>query len=114
MPIYEYQCDHCGPFEARVPMADYARPADCPDCAAPARRVLLTPPRIAGMTAATRRAHEINERSADSPRRGAPARPAHAHAHPHRQVSQAGPGSCTTGRRGAKGFPGRRPWMISH
>ena len=110
MPLYEYQCDDCGPFEARAPMAECARSAACPKCSAPARRVLLTAPRIAGMSAHRREAHELNERSADSPKRGAP----HQFDRPDRQARQTGDGPRKPDRNGAKGFPGRRPWMISH
>ena len=109
MPIYEYWCDDCGPFEALAPMSKFSDPCDCPGCAMPAARVLLTAPKLSVMDNARRHAHETNERSADSPRKSA-----------H------GPGcGCCGGNGGkksgtlyrpdgAKSFPAKRPWMISH
>ncbi|KGB83071.1 FmdB family transcriptional regulator [Rhodovulum sp. NI22] len=111
MPIYEYWCDDCGPFTAMAPLARYAEPCDCPACAAPAPRVLMTAPKLSVVSSATRKAHETNERSADSPKKSA-----------H------GPGCscCSGGARakinpgtlyrpdGSKSFPKKRPWMISH
>lgn len=109
MPVYEYFCDTCGPFEALAPMARYSEPCDCPDCAAPAPRVMMTAPNLAVMSSSIRKAHETNERSADSPKR-----------------SGHGPGCscCSSGKKlgsktlhrpdGSKSFPTKRPWMISH
>ena len=84
-------------------------PCDCPQCASAAPRVLINAPRLAVMSGGSRRAHETNERSADSPER-----------------SSHGPrcACCCSfkGRlsktlhytNGAKSFPTKRPWMISH
>jgi putative FmdB family regulatory protein len=103
MPVYDYSCETCGAFTASRPMAEYREPRDCPGCGAPAARVLLTAPRLANMGNARRTAFQTNERAAHAPR--------HAAAHMH------GPGcGCAGSRasRGAKTFPGARPWMISH
>lgn len=109
MPVYEYECAHCGPFEALAPMSAFADPCNCPDCATPAPRVLLTAPGLAIMSTSTRTAHATNERAADTPKR-----------------SGHGPGcSCCSGATkkpsktlhrpdGSKSFPTKRPWMISH
>ncbi|MCI4662497.1 MAG: zinc ribbon domain-containing protein [Neomegalonema sp.] len=112
MPVYEYWCDDCGPFEAMASIARYADPQPCPSCAAQAARVMMTAPRLAVLSSEKRRAHETNERSADSPKR-----------------SGHGPGcSCCGGGNdakkgksgtlyrpdGSKSFPAKRPWMISH
>jgi putative FmdB family regulatory protein len=45
VPLYEYRCDQCGPFDRRrgIDEANVAPP--CPQCSEPARRV-YTPPRI--------------------------------------------------------------------
>jgi putative FmdB family regulatory protein len=108
MPMYDYDCDRCGPFTALRPMAEFEAPCACPHCEAMAPRVMLTAPAIATMPGARRHAAATNERSADTPGRS------HAHG--------AGCGCGAGSRRGrgvgepqaAKGFPSRRPWMISH
>lgn len=43
MPLYEYRCEQCGPFEQRRQSEDASRPLPCPRCSATARRV-YTPP----------------------------------------------------------------------
>ena len=110
MPLYEFWCETHGPFEAMRSMADFAEPCDCPDCGAPAARVLMTPPRLGAADRSRMRAHAVNERAADSPKK----------------LSTHGPGcACCSGagkkgratlRRpdGSKSFPSARPWMISH
>jgi putative FmdB family regulatory protein len=110
MPVYDYQCAGCGVFESIAPMAAFADPCACPACGQSARRVMVSVPRLSGMTADRRRAHETNERSADSPRRSA---------------HGPGCGCCGGGAKkanrktlirpdGSKSFPSKRPWMISH
>ena len=105
MPVYDYLCEHCGPFSAMRPMAAYAAPVPCA-CGSEAPRALLAPPAFAGMEAGARRAHATNERSAHAPKQ-----------------SRKHPASCgccrPAGKRvaeavGAKSFPAARPWMISH
>lgn len=110
MPLYEFWCEAHGLFEALRPMAAYAEPCACPDCGAAAPRVLATAPRLGAADRGTMKAHGINERAADSPKR----------------LSDHGPGcGCCSGgakpgrstlRRpdGSKSFPTARPWMISH
>jgi len=110
MPVYEYLCDACGPFEALETMARFAEPCDCPDCGILAPRVMLTAPNVSFVSSDMRKAHATNERSADSPK----------------TTKSHGPncGCCgggqklnsTTLRRpdGSKSFPTKRPWMISH
>jgi putative FmdB family regulatory protein len=110
MPVYEYKCTACGIFENMAPMQAFADPCDCPDCGQSAPRVLFSVPHISGLSSSTRRAHETNERSADSPKR----------------TSTHGPGCgcCSGGAKknsktlyrpdGSKSFPSKRPWMISH
>ncbi|MSQ75908.1 MAG: zinc ribbon domain-containing protein [Rhodoferax sp.] len=43
MPTYNYECSHCGGFEARQPMADYDRAAPCPACGTLSTRALSVP-----------------------------------------------------------------------
>lgn len=113
MPVYDYLCETCGPFAAMQPMDRYRDPCDCPECGAVAPRVLLTAPRLAMVDSATRTAHETNERSAHAPHLASH----HGHVHSHDHSHRAG-GSISkqlrTHDNGAKSFPGKRPWMISH
>ncbi len=116
MPLYDYVCEACGPFEALSPMERYAEPCDCPDCGTAAPRALLSAPRLAVMDGARRQAFETNERSRHAPHHSTKAaRNSTAGSH--------GPGcSCCAGVQqkgtktvdGAKTFPSKRPWMISH
>lgn len=111
MPVYEYACERCGGFAAARPMSQYREPQPCPGCGAPAPRALLTAPAFSAMPAAARVAHATNERSANAPRTSAETGKGHG----------AGCGCCSGGRSstvktpdGAKAFPDKRPWMISH
>jgi len=111
MPVYDFSCPDCGPFEALRAMAECTLPCDCPACGSSAPRVMLNVPNLAIMPSGRRHAHATNERSADSPRR-----------------SGHGPGcgccGSSAGKKvgsktltrpdGSKSFPSKRPWMISH
>lgn len=111
MPVYEYLCSACGPFTALRPMAEYQAPQPCPTCAAETKRAILTAPHFALMSSSKRKAHAVNERSAAEPRVGG----AGAKGHVHGPNCGCGPRTRTAGgEHAAKGFPGKRPWMISH
>lgn len=108
MPLYEYECSACGPFEATRPMAESSQPGACPTCGGRAPRAILTAPSFAGMPAASRTAFATNERSRHEPKR---------------VTGSHGPAcGCCSGKKskadrapnGAKSFPSQRPWMISH
>jgi putative FmdB family regulatory protein len=43
MPLYEYRCPLCGPFDLRRDVEQASAPLSCPTCAAPARRVYTAP-----------------------------------------------------------------------
>jgi putative FmdB family regulatory protein len=113
MPVYDYVCTQCGPFTDMRPMAECELPRACPQCDKDAPRAYLTVPYLATMSVERRRAHATNERSASAPRTLSSLKQAH------------GSGcSCCSGKSprsaapanpaGIKGFPGRRPWMVSH
>ncbi len=113
MPTYDYACPSCGGFDAFRPLSERNEPAACPDCATASPRVFVTAPRLALMDSGTRSAIGVNERARHEPKRsGDYARLKH----------PAGCGCCGTGRskatvtaaNGAKAFPSKRPWMISH
>lgn len=114
MPMYEYECSDCGAFTASRPMALYQEPAACPGCGQASPRALLSAPAFAGMSAVTRKAHAINERSAHAPKESGKIEP-------HKHSSSCGCGSKSIGASktvkapdGSKAFPSKRPWMISH
>ena len=43
MPLYEYNCDNCGEFEAWRTMAEYNAPVDCPECSQVAIKIFSAP-----------------------------------------------------------------------
>ncbi|WP_081805583.1 FmdB family zinc ribbon protein [Actibacterium mucosum] len=109
MPVYEYWCETCGPFEAIAPMSKFSDPCTCTTCGTEAPRVLLTAPKLAAMDSSRRHAFETNERSADSPKRSSHGP----------NCSCCGGGSKKPSKTlyradGSKSFPTKRPWMISH
>ena len=46
MPIYDFECDRCGPFSSMRPMAQCGDPLACPACGAQSPRAFLTAPAI--------------------------------------------------------------------
>ena len=38
MPLYEFRCPRCGPFDVRCDMRDAAATAPCPSCEGPGER----------------------------------------------------------------------------
>ena len=130
MPVYDYECESCGPFTFMRPMAQCDRPARCPQCGGKAPRAFLTAPYFA-MPAERRRAYAANEQSANAPYLASEVGDAHdagcscCVALPARTLARGksttksttksrAKGRTKTTRSGAKGFPGSRPWMISH
>ena len=112
MPVYDYACAECGPFTVMRPMAECDAPHPCPGCGGTAARAWLTAPRLGAMSSARRAAFAANERSADSPFVASAADRAHRAGCTCCASPSAGSGK--SGNGGAKGFPSRRPWMISH
>lgn len=115
MPLYDYLCTDCGPFEALAPMDRYTEPCDCPDCGSAAPRALLSAPRLAVMDGARRQAFETNERSRHAPHRSTAEGRRHGAgcsccAGPRQKAAQSSDGAPAP----AKVFPSKRPWMISH
>lgn len=68
MPVYEYLCEHCGPFTIMRPMAECELAGDCPECAGASPRVIISAPRLSTLSRERRSAAAANERSADAPR----------------------------------------------
>lgn len=109
MPVYEYVCKKHGTFEALRPMESYADPCACPACGAQSARIMLTAPRLTARDRGQMRAHAVNERSASDPKRSSSHGAGCACCSPARKG-----GKASAGPEAAKGFPSRRPWMISH
>jgi putative FmdB family regulatory protein len=112
MPLYEYECATHGAFDAVVPMGERRQSQPCPRCRGASPRVILTAAALAAMSAPLRTAHAVNEKSQNQPKSSA-------------QLKHGASCSCCSGRRlnrrntdtsveGVRGFPGKRPWMISH
>jgi putative FmdB family regulatory protein len=121
MPTYEYACPDCGGFDAFRSMAERNEPATCPECTTLSPRVFVTAPRLACVGSNTRRAIETNERSAHAPISSKDL--GHGAGSYSRMRHPAGCGCCSsatkrattvTAPNGAKSFPSKRPWMISH
>ncbi len=109
MPLYSYICDRHGLFDDWRSMSESGAPTACPACGKDAARA-ISAPALSCMDGSNRKAHYINERSADSPKVVSKAEPGHpenrgkgghghAHGHPHSHAHSHGPS---------------RPWMIGH
>lgn len=76
MPLYQFACEGCGPFELLRPMAESGAATRCPRCGAAAARV-FTAPAVRRLEAPVRRVLDMQDRSAHEPdvvkeRRGRP------------------------------------------
>jgi putative FmdB family regulatory protein len=67
MPLYNYVCPTCGPFDDWRPLSQAEADAACPGCAAPSHRSVAMP-FLARVSRETRIAHQRNEQSAEQPR----------------------------------------------
>lgn len=113
MPTYDYACGQCGGFDACRSIGARDEPAACPGCGSASPRVFAHAPRLSLLTSDTRIAMDTNERARHEPKSS---RDYARLRHP------AGCGCCSTAKRtatvtganGAKAFPSKRPWMISH
>lgn len=113
MPTYDYECAGCGGFEAIRSISARNEAAACPECHQPAPRVLVASFGLAFLDGSTVKAMDANERARHEPKSS---KNYASHKHP------AGCGCCSSSRKtttvtapnGAKAFPSKRPWMISH
>ena len=112
MPVYDYECRQCGPFTTMRPMAEYDAPAACPRCGQDAARAFLTAPYFSAMSAQRRTAHATNEASAHAPQRLS--NPGSRHGAGCSCCGQKSARNVVRSPNGAKSFPSRRPWMLSH
>lgn len=106
MPIYDYLCPVCGPFEKRRPMSESNASATCANCRVSAPR-LPAAPRLNLMSNNNRIAETRNEKSAHEPdvvhRMGA--QDSHAHGKHHHVHARRHPHAQR---------PSPRPWMLGH
>lgn len=113
MPTYDYRCAACGDFSSVRPIASRDLAGQCPQCGASAPRVLFAAPMFSRLATPDRIAHETNERASHEPIHSREARLRHLPG-----CSCCGSGSRRGGTvrlaNGAKTFPNRRPWQISH
>ena len=66
MPIYDFVCEECGPFEQRRSFAEACAPMACPSCGRESRRV-FSMPNTKSMPAALSGAMHRAEKSAYEP-----------------------------------------------
>ncbi|WP_152353429.1 FmdB family zinc ribbon protein [Brachybacterium subflavum] len=66
MPIYEFRCSSAHRFEVSVPMSGRDGAQDCPDCGAPAAR-LIAAPALGHFGSPAARLLESTQASAHSP-----------------------------------------------
>ncbi len=107
MPIYDYLCPACGPFEERRPMSKSKESAICATCRASAPR-LPAAPRLNLMSSNNRIAHTRNEKSAHEPDVVHRMAATDSHAHGQHQHRVHAPGHSHAQR------PSPRPWMLGH
>ena len=102
MPMYDYYCSGCEQLFTQLrPMAESGADALCTGCGDSAQRV-ISAPRLATMNAATRQAHQVNEKSAHAPRMS----------QKHVCGSSCSHGSGKPALKQSTGT--KRPWMIGH
>lgn len=109
MPTYDYDCPHCGVFDAVRPISQRNAAIACPFCDGQAERTIVAAPVLGSLSAAARTAHATNERAANEPKRSG--------------SHGSGCGCCSTSVKfpTASDAPGAprsssngRPWMLSH
>ena len=106
MPLYEFNCEACGPFTELRRVSECDAPADCPECGTAAMR-LISVPKLAIMDKHNRTAWERNEKSAHEPRL---AKAGHKHDHGHDHKGKHAHDHKHTHQHAHQG----RPWMLGH
>jgi putative FmdB family regulatory protein len=125
MPVYDYTCPNCGPFNTLATADQAWDNAVCPKCFAESPRDPRSMPRQGLLDGTTRKAMSRNEQAREVPfsKEGwaeEKARRAHDAGHRHGPGCGCGGHDDTVATRtvvrpdGGKYFPGSRPWMISH
>lgn len=108
MPIYEFECEHCGRFETLRRLSQSSEGSACPHCGTDSPRV-FSAPRLAALSPSIRNAHERNERARHEPKQVQKNASAGDGKHHH------GPGCNHGGHQlRASTGAGNRPWMLGH
>ena len=117
MPLYDYECPHCGTFDDLRPVAAASEPVGCPRCATLSARTIRAP-QLLDMDASLRGAYALNERNQHEPKFSTREEREHRHEHGPGcsccSTGKVGKSSALYGADGSKMFPTKRPWMISH
>jgi putative FmdB family regulatory protein len=108
MPVYEYNCDECGPFTKLRGFDQSSAPANCPECGVASPK-MFSVINLRVMRLENRTAWERNERSANAPHVcGAGCSHGHGKLKPHATTPGAKPTLQASGKRNS------RPWMLGH
>ena len=116
MPFYEYNCKNCGTFTSLQSMSRAGEACACQKCGGLSERALATPV-LYSLSDARKKAHSINEKSANESN-------IVSNKNNNKAVTH-GPNCscCSSGNKksktmhlpdGSKTFPTKRSWMISH
>lgn len=114
MPTYDYACPSHGGFDAFRTLGARNEPAACPDCGESSPRVFASAPRLALLDGSTRTAMATNERAQHEPRSSRDYQRLRHPAGCGCSSTSATRKATVTAPNGAKAFPSKRPWMISH
>ena len=98
MPLYEYACDDCGPFEEWSTLDKAAEPCRCPDCDRMASRQIAAP-MLAMMNGSLRNALDRADKTSSEPR-----------VVPRQHLSNCGCRMCGSGGKTS----GSRRWALGH
>lgn len=118
MPLYDYSCRTCGPFSDWRAMSEFDEPTRCPDCGEPSPRAVATP--ALGMDWQQKKAHSINEKSANEPRtvrrrRGDPmVHDVHTDLSRHREQKLARRHAHDHHHGNSHAHTSNHPWMVRH
>lgn len=108
MPLYEFECEDCGPFAKLRNLDQSSLPAACPECGASSARVFSVI-NLRSTGPINRIAHERNERSAHAPHVcGSGCSHTHAKSKPRAAKNSDKPVLQYSTRRNS------RPWMLGH
>lgn len=106
MPIYEYDCEECGPFTKMRNFDHSSEPANCPECGASSPRIFSII-NLRSMHPENRTAWEHNERSAHAPH-VCGAGCSHAKPKPPAKTPGGKPALQSSAKQNS------RPWMLGH
>jgi putative FmdB family regulatory protein len=106
MPVYEFNCEECGPFTKLRSLDQSSAPANCPECGAGSSRIFSVI-HLRAMRPENRVAWERNERSAHAPH-VCGAGCAHDRAMPKKRSNGDPPAMQASTKRNS------RPWMLGH